>query len=335
MPNPTTIMDMASAFYRSQVLFAASDLNIFGALAELESASAEDLAAHCATSERGMRLLLDACVAVGLLSKTGDAYGNSAEAAAFLVPGSPGDLSRAIRYNRDVYEAWGRLQTMVRTGEPVERPQTHLGDDPERTRTFVESMHARARAIGQAVIPALDLSGCARLLDVGGGPGTYSVMLAQQYPELECTVLDLPGVTAVAEELIEQQGASDRVKTRAGDYRTAPFPGENDAILLFGMMHQESPESIRAILKKSYAALNPGGTVYVMDIMTDATHASPPFSALFAVNMALTTESGWVFSDRELENWMREAGFEQFHITALPAPMPHWLAAARMPTPQS
>lgn len=332
MPDPTTIMNMASAFYRSQVLFSASDLNIFGALEERKSASAEELADRCGTSVRGMRLLLDACVAVELLAKSGETYSNSADAAAFLVPGRPGDLSRAIRYNRDVYEAWGRLRSMVQTGEPVERPQTHLGDDPDRTRTFVESMHARARTIGQAVIPPLDLSGCTRLLDVGGGPGTYSVMLSQRYPALECTVLDLPGVTAVAEELIEQQGASDRVATRAGDYRTDPFPGGNDALLLFGMLHQESPDSIRAILKKSYAALNPGGTVHVMDIMTDAGHASPTFSALFAVNMALTTDSGWVFSDRELEGWMRESGFEQFQVNALPAPMPHWLANARVPT---
>jgi hypothetical protein len=105
--------------------------------------------------------------------------------------------------------------------------------------------------------------------------------------------------------------------------------GEADAVNFFGMLHQESPDSIRALLGKAHASLNPGGIVTVMDMMTDRTHTSPRFSALFAVNMALTTESGWVFSDAELGEWMREAGFVDFAVKPLPAPMPHWLATGR------
>ena len=67
------------------------------------------------------------------------------------------------------------------------------------------------------------------------------------------------------------------------------------------MMHQESPEGIQSLLRKAYGALKPGAAVYVMDMMTDATHTAPKFSTLFAVNMALTTDSGWVFFP--LPNW--------------------------------
>lgn len=330
--NPQHIMGLASAFYGSQVLFTASDLRVFAALAQGRAATAAELATQCDAHPRGICLLLDACVALGLLTKEGRQYRNSAEAEAFLVPGQPGDLGRAIRYNRDVYEAWGKLGSLVRTGKPVERPEIHLGEDPERTRTFVESMHARARAIGRAVVPAVDLQGCRQLLDVGGGPGTYSVLLAQRNPQLRCTVMDLPGVVAVARELIEEQGMSERVGVLAGSYREDPFPRGNDAVLLFGMLHQESPDSIRTLLCKTYEALNPGGRVFVMDIMTDETHTNPTFSALFAVNMALTTENGWVFSSRELEAWMAEAGFADTTVQPLPPPMPHWLATATRAT---
>ena len=67
----------------------------------------------------------------------------------------------------------------------------------------------------------------------------------------------------------------------------------------------------------------------VLDMMTDATHAAPKFSALFGLNMALTTASGWVFSDGELKGWMREAGFEPGDTRKAPTPMPHWLVTAR------
>jgi len=65
--------------------------------------------------------------------------------------------------------------------------------------------------------------------------------------------------------------------------------------------------------------------------MTDATHTRPAFSALFAVNMALTTHNGWVFSDGELHAWLREAGFETWETHPVPPPMPHWLVTARKP----
>jgi predicted O-methyltransferase YrrM len=320
---------MASAYYASSVLFAASDLGVFGSLAKHGQADAQTLSRDCGMHPRGAQLLLDACVAVGLLSKDGALYANSPDAAAFLVPGSPADLSGAIRYNRDVYPAWGRLSAMARTGEPVERAEVHLGENPERTRTFVMAMHGRALGVGRVIVPMLDLTGCRRLFDVGGGPGTYSVLIAKAWPAIQCTVLDLPPVAAIARELVEGQGMADRVSVTGGDYHTAAFPPGNDAVMFFGMLHQESPDSIRDLLRRAHASLNPGGMVFVLDMMTDASHTQPAFSALFAVNMALTTPNGWVFSDAELKTWMSEAGFVEFECRPAPPPMPHWLATAR------
>jgi SAM-dependent methyltransferase len=329
MVKPDRIIGMASAFYDSCVLFTASDLGIFAKLAELGPADVQALASALKLDVRGTRLLLDACVATELLQKEGNLYSNTSETSLFLVPGSPGDLSGAIRYNRDVYPAWGRLKDFVRSGKPVERPEFHLGENPERTRIFVMSMHYRALGMGRAVIGELDLAGRRTILDVGGGPGTYSMLIAQANPGVTCTVLDLPEVVAVAAELIRQQGLEGRIKTLAGDYRTARFPEGNDVVNFFGVLHQESPESILSLFRKSYAALNPGGVVNVMDMMTDVTHTKPKFSALFGVNMALTSENGWVFSDGELKSWLEEAGFTDCVVKPLPPPMPHSFATAR------
>jgi cyclopropane fatty-acyl-phospholipid synthase-like methyltransferase len=174
----------------------------------------------------------------------------------------------------------------------------------------------------------IDLSNCKTLLDVGGGPGTYSVLLAQANPELNCTVIDLPAVAEVADELIQQQNMAERVRTIHGSYHDTEFPQNQDAIIFFGVLHQESPEDIKRLFKKAHNALNPGGKIYVLDMMTDHTHTKPAFSALFAVNMALTTANGWVFSDAELRDWLEYAGFSGFSCAPLPPPMPHWLASA-------
>jgi ubiquinone/menaquinone biosynthesis C-methylase UbiE len=327
MPDPQPIIDLANAFFGSQVLFVASDTGVFRKLAERDGLDAAAMAQDLGMSERGMSLLLDACVAMGLLTKNGLAYANTPAARTFLVPGSPADLSAALRYNRDVYGAWGKLSELVQTGAPV-TPPVHLGEDAQRTRTFVMSMHGKALGMSRGVIPLLDLAGRKRLLDVGGGPGTFSVLISRAVPGIHCTVLDLPEVVKVAAELIAQQEATSRVDVLAGNYHTAPFPAGQDAVNFFGMLHQETPEGVQSLMRKAYDALEPGGVVHVMDMMTDETRAAPVFSALFSLTMALTS-NGRVHSAPELKRWLEEAGFTDFQVRPLPPPLPHWLAVAR------
>ena len=329
MKSIQEIVDLASAYYGSAVLFAAIDNDVFARVEAGEFASATE-----AALPRGVRLLLDACVAEGLLEKNDGVYSNTAAGRMALVPGGPADLTKAIRYNRDVYPAWGRLADFARTGKPVERPEIHLGEDPVRTKAFAASMFGRAMGIGRSVVPMVDLEasvegGEIRLLDLAGGPAAYAVLLCQENPSLKCVTVDLKAISAEAAGYVERFGLRDRIECRAGDYHADAYEkGAYDAVTIFGALHQESPAQIVDILKRAHDALKPGGRLFVLDMMTDATRTAPKFSALFAVNMALTTENGWVFSDEELKGWMREAGFRPGETRAVPPPMPHWLVTA-------
>ena len=324
------IVALASAFYGSAVLFAALEIGVFGAIAEVGGAiDLMGLANELNVPPRGLRLLLDACVAEGLLGKQEETYFNTEAGRLALVPGGPADLSKAVRYNQDVYPAWGRLAQLVRTGEPVEPPQLHLGDDPERTRRFALAMRGRAQAIGRGVVPMLDLEGCTRLLDLAGGPGAFAEMIVKANPGLTCVTVDVPAVSAVARECVAEAGLSDRIECRAGDYHTDEYePEAYDAVTIFGALHQEAPEQICDILARAHRALKPGGRIFILDLMTDRTRTAPAFSALFAVNMALTTTNGWVFSDDELKRWLTETGFDPGETHPVPPPMPHWILSA-------
>ncbi len=315
MKSVSEIVDLASAYYGSAVLFAAIDNEVFARVARGE----------LDVSSRGLRLLADACVAEGLLEKRDGAYFNTPASKAALVPGGPADLTKAIRYNRDVYPAWGRLAEFARTGRPVERPELHLGADAARTKAFAASMFGRAMGIGKGVVPMLGaLKG--RVLDLAGGPGAYAILMCQANPEMTCVTVDLPAIAAEAKGYVAQSGLAGRIDCRAGDYHADDYETEAyDAVTIFGALHQESPGQIVGILTRARQALKPGGRVFVLDMMTDATHTAPKFSALFALNMALTTEHGWVFADTELKDWMRTAGFSPGETRAAPPPMPHWL----------
>ena len=110
-----------------------------------------------------MRLLLETCAMVGLLTAADGRYSNSPVVDAFLVPGRPAYSANGLKYAEDLYPAWGRLADLVRTGRPPMAPETILGDDKEKTRAFVLAMHERAHGIG-SVLPHLpDLTGRRRL----------------------------------------------------------------------------------------------------------------------------------------------------------------------------
>jgi ubiquinone/menaquinone biosynthesis C-methylase UbiE len=272
---------------------------------------------------------MDACVAEGLLIKDGDFYSNTEAGKLALVPGAPADLSKAVRYNRDVYPLWGGLNDFVKTGKPVEKPEIHLGEDPERTKAFALAMRSRAFAIGRSVVPMIDLKGCSKLLDLAGGPGAYAELLVKANPGLSCVSVDVPGVSAVARECVAEDGLDGLIECRQGDYHTDEYEEEAyDAVTIFGALHQESPDSIRDIFKRACRALKKNGRLFVLDMMTDSTHTNPPFSALFGLNMALSTDNGWVFSDDELKGWMKEAGFTPGETRQVSPPMPHWLVDA-------
>ena len=318
MKSVSEIVDLASAYYGSAVLFAALDCDVF---AQVEAGTFD-------AAPRGMRLLADACVAEGLLEKRDGVYFNTPAGKAALVPGGPADLTKAIRYNRDVYPAWGRLAELARTGRPVERPEIHLGEDAARTKAFAASMFGRAMGIGRGIVPLLGkLEG--RVLDLAGGPGAYAILMAQANPQSTYVTVDLPAISAEAAGYVAQFGLAGRIECRAGDYHADEYEAAAyDVVTIFGALHQESPAQIVDILKRAHRALRPGGRILVLDMMTDATHTAPKFSALFAVNMALTTENGWVFADTELKEWLREAGFKPGATRPVPPPMPHWLVDA-------
>ena len=119
--------------------------------------TADAIAARAKSALEPMRLLLEACVSEGLLTKTATGSSTRPVVDAFLVSGRPAYSERGIKYAEDLSLAWGRLSDLVRTGRPPMPPETILGDDKEKTRNFVLAMHERAHGIG-SVLRAPDRS---------------------------------------------------------------------------------------------------------------------------------------------------------------------------------
>ena len=331
LPDPSLIMRLALAYRSSMVLFAAAELDVFTPLAERPQ-TASELASATALQPEPLRLLLDACAAEGLLQRDGDIFSNSPVSEAYLVRGRSGYIAHGLKFAEDLQPAWLRLTDLVRSGAPTMAPESVLGEDKAKTRAFVLAMHERARGMSAVLPYGVDLTGRRRLLDVGGGPGTYSIALVRQTPGLTSTVLDRPGVLEVTREIVESHGCTDRIELKPADYLRDDFGSGFDAALLSGMMHRETPETCRMLLRKSYQALNPGGIVIVSDVFFDTDEkTSPPFATYFALNMMLMCENGTAHAMTGMAAWMTDTGFRSVETRRLPAPNPHTLVIGIKP----
>ncbi len=310
------LLRTASNFQEARVLLTAHELGVFDAVGS--GKGARRLAGYLGTSPRGTEILLDALVAMGLLRKRGSRYYNTETANAYLVSTSPHYVGPILKLNGYIWERWSRLGEAVREGHLPKAGREFISD-PVKNRNFILAMDLLGHETAGKVARRLDLRGVRRVLDVGGGPGHYSMALVERSPRIEAVIVDLPLTLRVARELIERRGMRGKVKTREGDFFDPRCDlGEGyDLALASNILHIEDSAHNLDLLRRIYRALNPGGTVVVNEILVDAARARPKEAALFAINMLAATARGNVYTKAEISSWLRTAGFMKIRTVRL------------------
>lgn len=324
---------MAQGFRPAQVLLTGVELGVFETLAG-RTATAAEIAVAVEADPRGVELLLNAAVALGLLDKQNGRFANAALAETWLAPAGGDGVLRSLRLQRAFYRRWGRLADAVRTGQrPEEDRRDEQADD--WVRNFVYGLYDMAQPVAPFVAEALALPGDRplRVIDVGGCHAAYSLALvARRHPLLTATVFELPAVVPFARDIIAQAGLTDRVSVQAGDFQQEELGHGYDVALVFGVLNGEPPGRRPALIRKVYDCLNPGGRIVLRDLVFIPDRAGPPEVAIFALQMLLATEAGGLDTSEDWACWLANAGFEQVHTVDLPAPAGTTLTVAQKPT---
>jgi hypothetical protein len=337
MPEPLQaempiLMEILGGFERSAVVLGATQLDLFSPLGN-GPATAAEVAARTGLPARGVERTLNACAALGFIVKEGDRYRNSPLAEAFLVKDKPGYVGNLLKQTTDRYAAWGKMPEAIKNDKPV-LPLTgaELFNAPaEVLDNYVHGLFELGKGLAQRISSLVDFSGCRSLLDVAGGSGVYSILVCRQFPQLKATVFDLPPILQRTRQIIAREGMTDRVRVREGNYFTDDFGSGLDAILLSNMLQTEGRQTGRMVLKKAFAALNPGGKIVVHGIMPNPDRVSPLQPVLFSLFMMLVFPEGEGYPGEEILGWLHETGFVEGQKLALPPPAFTSLVVARKP----
>lgn len=299
------LLEISGSYWQTCTLHAGVELDLF-TLLDGPPQPAASVAASIGADLRATGMLLNALAAMGLLVNAPDGFRCTASAAHWLSRRSEAYLGYIIGHHRQLLPSWSRLAEAVRRGRPV-RQRSVLRDEEAR-RNFLMGMFNLAMALAPRIVPRIPLEGRRRLLDLGGGPGTYAIHFCRHNPGLEATVFDLPSTRGLAEETIARFGMPGRVVFEAGDYLADPLPGACDAAWLSHILHGEGPEEAARVVAKAASALKPGGLLIVHEFILEDTLDAPLFPALFSLNMLLGTESGQAYAEGQLREMMAAAG---------------------------
>jgi predicted O-methyltransferase YrrM len=313
------LVDLSMTYQAMQVVEVAHRANLFVGLSHA-STTASHLASERGLDEQTVEKLLIVCAALELVEREEGGWALSAKGRATLLPGSPYYQGHLLAHNAELTfwrDLEGRLQTdrdeLTVSAEDSERSRSH--------RDFILAMHNLAMAGRAAEVAArVDLSGKRRLLDVGGGPGTYTIALCQRYPMLEGVIFDRPETLSITREVIEQFGMDGRIQTRIGDWAEDEFGHGNDAVLMSNIMHGYGSQA-EMKLTKAYRSMHPSGVIILQDFLLNAEKTGPLKPALFNLRIG-------AFSVDELMERVAAAGFCQVQAHELPTGMGTTLVTA-------
>jgi precorrin-6B methylase 2 len=330
--TPERLMQFTFGFTPPLMIETAIRPGVFDAL-DKGAKTIDSLCAETGTSPRGLRMVLNALVGLDVLLKDNDGrYALTEESATFLVTGKPTYHGAFFLLTKEpMLSSWGMLHEVVRTGRPGHR----INREDEGTDFFLRFVEdifpihyagAQALAVALAVPPS---SGPISVLDLAAGSGVWSVALAQQSPQVRVTAVDWPGVIAVTKKVTSRYGLADRYAFVAGDLHAVNF-GRGHMIATLGhILHSEGEKRSRQLLKKTFEALAPGGTVAIAEILVDAERKEAVPALIFAVNMLVNSDEGNTFSFDEIRGWLQDAGFERIRTAEAPGLAPLLILATK------
>ena len=185
---------------------------------------------------------------------------------------------------------WLRLAEVVQTGKPV----LSLNDESVGTswyEDFVTDLFpvnycTQPSSLGKIAAPCWTRIGRFPVLDLAAGSGVWGIALAQASPKVHVTAVDWEGIIPVTRKMTEKFGLQNQFSFVADDLERGDFGDGHDIATLGHILHSEGELRSRNLVKRTFRALSPGGTIAIAEWLVNSDRTEPLRSLIFAVNMS-------------------------------------------------
>jgi SAM-dependent methyltransferase len=324
--TPERIMQFAWGYVPPLVLEAAIRHRVFDVL-DAGPKTITQVHKETGASERGLTAVMNALVGMGFLAKDHEGlFSLTPESSTFLVSTKPSFHGGFLRHGSEqLIPKWLHLNKIVETGRPaISVNLEEAGSD--FFQRFVNDIFPLSYPAAQTLSRHLSADAVLRVLDLAAGSGVWSIALAQGSEKATVTVVDWPEVIPITRETVGKFGLAERYSFIPGDLLQVDFGSGHTVATLGHILHSEGIDRSRELLKKTFKALAPGGTIAIAEFLVNADRTGPLNGLFFAVNMLVNTDTGDTYSFEEISSWLGEAGFINPRTLDAPGPSPLILA---------
>lgn len=305
------ILGLAERYFDSVVFFGLYDLGTYAALAQ-GPCSFETLQQRVGGEPETFRALLDAGVALGMVTKSDGMYSADEDMLDGLArPKSAIYVGEWVDFLKAFVGPLMRMPEAVRTGKPpADHRQNFESGDTAESRLMTKAMDAYARSRGVEIAKHMSFEGVGSLLDLGCGPGTYAIAIAERYPALRVTLLDLPGPIEEAKRLAAERGVTERVTFVAEAGETYQPKERFDAVLVSNVLNMVGPIKSPGLIRHCYELLSPGGRLIIQGQYLNDDRVSPRWPTIVSLMQRAVSTEGRNHSYAETTGWLEAAGFK-------------------------
>ena len=239
----------------------------------------EDISKQVKLPSYGVRVLVEAALGIGLLTLKDGKY-KITKTTYFILHD---ELTKVnMDFTHDVcYNGMYFLEESIKNEKPeglkvfgkwntiYEALSTNL-PDKAKTSWFSFDHYYSDHAFPEALPHVYEFKP-KKLLDIGGNTGKWSMQSFDFDPDVEITIMDLPGYVETAREQIHLKGFGNRISFHPTNIldESQKFPSGFDAIWMSQFLDCFSDDEIVSILKRCKKALNPGGHIFILETFWD------------------------------------------------------------------
>ncbi|MDX2258570.1 MAG: methyltransferase [Hyphomicrobiaceae bacterium] len=329
------LFDLVAGFVYSQVLFAGVKVGLFRALAT-GPLDLSEVASACDLPEAEARRLVDAAASLDLVAWRADGRVGLADLGAALVA-NPGVIAMIEHHDllyADLADPVGLMRGERRRGDtalgaywPYATAAEPGALDDAAVAAYSRLMGASQTLIAGEVLDAYSVTRHRRLLDIGGGDGTFCVAAAAHAPNLHVGLFDLPAVAERARARFAHEGIADRATATGGDFDRDPLPAGADLVSLVRVLYDHDDDKALRILAAARRAIASGGTLLIAEPMARAPGSETVGDAYFGFYL-LAMGSGRARAPEELGRMALVAGFAAPRIVSTRMPLQTGLVVA-------
>ncbi|HTF21165.1 MAG TPA: class I SAM-dependent methyltransferase [Chryseolinea sp.] len=244
-----------------------------------EGITLEEIQQQVDLSPYAVRVLVEAGLGMGLLVLNDGKY-KATKTSYFILHD---ELTRVnMDLTQDVcYQGMYHLEESLKNGKPeglrvfgnwntiYEGLSTNLPDKAKQS--WFAFDHYYSDYSFPLVLPMVYQHKPKRLLDIGGNTGKWSMQSFAFDPDVEITIMDLPGYVDGARSRIEELGYGNRISFYPCNVldESQPFPTGFDAIWMSQFLDCFSEAEITSVLRRCKDALAPGGKIFIMELFWD------------------------------------------------------------------